>query len=297
MWHPAKRMRRKHHEARAVRQVLAPAKLNLSLHITGKRADGYHQLQSLVTFADYGDLITLTPATKPSLTLDGPFAQGLSTTDNIALKALLSICDALHIPPHFHIQLTKNIPHGAGLGGGSADAAAIVSMILAHTQKTLPADILLELLLNLGSDVPVCFQGQACWMEGRGEIITPLQSLPSFHAVLICPHIICSTKDLFARITPPYTAPQTKPLALTLDDIAKLQNDFVAPAFKLFPALQVIYDELSHTQGLSLARMSGSGSSLFGLYADETAAQKAETTLQKALPSCFIKAICLKGAV
>ncbi len=278
-------------------QAVAPAKINLSLHITGKRADGYHTLQSIVTFSDFGDEITLSPSKLgPAITLEGPFSSGLSSSDNLALKALHLICAALKINPQFHIHLVKKIPYGAGLGGGSADAACIIKLVLKYTKMELPAQQLNDLLLSLGADVPICYYGKTAFMQGIGEQISALK-MPEFFAVLACPPIHCVTKDLFRQIYPPYTQTMPCPSAVSLEALTELNNDFTVPAIALHPELALVQKALEKTEHVKLIRLSGSGACWFGLYARKPEALRAAQTLSNAEKSWFIQPVCLNASL
>jgi 4-diphosphocytidyl-2-C-methyl-D-erythritol kinase len=183
-------------------RVAAPAKINLFLHVTRKRPDGYHDLQSLVAFADVGDVVTLERGPALSFAIDGPFAQGLEAeADNLVLRAARTLAERRPALAGARIRLTKNLPVASGIGGGSADAAAALRGLLALYGESLPKDELLALAASLGSDIPVCVASQTAWMEGRGEIVTPLPSLPPAHIVLVNPGISVATADVFRRLT------------------------------------------------------------------------------------------------
>lgn len=241
----------------------APAKINLTLHVTGRRADGYHLLDSLVVFAGVGDEVRLTPGPL-SLQIDGPFAAGLPVQDdNLCLRA------ARFAGGEAAIRLTKNLPVASGIGGGSADAAAVLRGFEASADRTE----------KLGADVPVCMAGVPVRMRGVGEILDPVPTLPDFHMVLVNPGQGLSTPEVFRVLTrrdndpmPPITGwPDLDGLVAYL---TACRNDLEAPAISLLP---VIGDCLSALRdaGAMLARMSGSGATCFGIFPDAASAEAA----------------------
>ncbi len=181
----------------------APAKLNLALHVTGKRQDGYHLLDSAVMFAaDAGDRLALKPAETTSLAVDGPFSQGLECdTRNLVLQAHAAL--ARRFPGQVQacsFTLTKNLPVASGIGGGSADAAAALRGIMRMNSLVLGEDDLSALALTLGADVPVCLSSVACRMRGIGEVIDAWHGPPQFHAVLVNPLVGVSTAAVFRSL-------------------------------------------------------------------------------------------------
>ncbi|MDO5647693.1 4-(cytidine 5'-diphospho)-2-C-methyl-D-erythritol kinase [Paracoccus sp. (in: a-proteobacteria)] len=248
----------------------APAKLNLALHVTGRRDDGYHLLDSLVCFAGVGDVVTLTPG-GPSLTIDGPFAAGLSTTDNLCLRAADLAGGAAQI------ALTKNLPVASGIGGGSADAAAVLRGLaqMGHPLPRAPE--------RLGADVPVCLAGRPARMQGIGEHITPLPPLPALHLVLVNPGIALSTPQVFSALTcrdnPPLPPiPIFADLNALIHWLRATRNDLEPPARQIAPVIGDVLDALT-AQGAAFARMSGSGATCFGLFDRADHAERAATAL------------------
>ena len=241
----------------------APAKLNLALHVTGQRADGYHLLDSLVVFAAAGDQLRLEPGPL-SLGIDGPFAAGLSSDENLCLDAArLAGMEA-------RITLTKNLPVASGLGGGSADAAAVLRG-LARMGAPLPAAP-----EGLGADVPVCLAGRPARMRGVGEQISPLPELPDLHLVLINPRQPVSTPEVFRGLArkdnPPLPdLPARFDLTGLIGYLALCRNDLEEPAMALCPAIAKVLRALAD-EGALLARMSGSGASCFGIFDSARAA-------------------------
>lgn len=241
----------------------APAKLNLALHVTGRRTDGLHLLDSLVCFAAVGDLVELTPGPL-SLTIDGPFAAGLSAEeDNLCLRA------ARLAGGQAALRLTKRLPIASGIGGGSADAAAVLRG-LARMGYPLPAET-----QRLGADVPVCVASVPARMQGIGEKITPLPVLPPLHLVLVNPGVAVSTPQVFAamdrRDNPPLPdIPTFAGAAALIDWLRGTRNDLERPACQIAPVIDQMLAALAG-QGAGFARMSGSGATCFGVF--ETAGQ------------------------
>lgn len=264
----------------------APAKINLHLHLTGRRDDGYHLLDSLVVFAPFGDRLRVRPARTLSLAIDGPFAGALAGEDpdsNLVLRAARSLAAASGIGTGAALALGKNLPVASGIGGGSSDAAAALRA-LARLWRIDPrlAD---RLALDLGADVPVCLRARPTRMQGIGEILTEAPPLPPLHLVLVNPGVPVSTGAVFraareAGFRPPAVLPpgweDATALAATL---AGLSNDLEAPAIALAPAIAAVLEALRATPGCLLARMSGSGATCFGLYATAPEAHAAAAAL------------------
>jgi 4-diphosphocytidyl-2-C-methyl-D-erythritol kinase len=248
--------------------VLARAKVNLCLHVTGKRADGYHLLDSLVVFADLGDKITVTPAPDLNLVITGPQAAQLPVQpDNLVLRAARLLSG-----PGAHITLEKHLPVASGIGGGSADAAAALHALCALWQIPLPQP---HLVLGLGADVPVCLAGIGTRMQGVGEQLHKLdQTLPQAWLVLVNPGVAVSTPAVFKGMAKHTHAPmpQTLPRMPLLGDLVAFlkdqRNDLEAPAMAIAPQIGHAKQALLAQQGCLIARMSGSGATCFGLFAD-----------------------------
>ena len=266
-------------------EVLARAKVNLALHVTGRRADGYHLLDSVVAFAATGDRITVADAPDLSLTITGPFGPGLSTTDNLVLKA----ARALHPARGAAITLEKNLPLASGIGGGSADAAATLLALSRLWSLPLPPP---DAVLALGADVPVCLLGQPARMQGIGEALSPL-TLPPAGLLLVNPGVAVPTADVFRALAQRDNPPLPPMPALT--DAARLatwlatcRNDLEPPARQIAPAIDETLQALAATPGCLLARMSGSGATCFALYPDAPSAQTAAQALRAAHPGWWI---------
>jgi 4-diphosphocytidyl-2-C-methyl-D-erythritol kinase len=267
----------------------APAKINLCLHVTGRRSDGYHLLDSLVVFADIGDRIEVAAGSGLSLRLTGPEAKGLTAdADNLVLRAarLMGVADAA-------ILLDKQLPVASGIGGGSADAAATLRALSRLTGRALPPE---EVVLQLGADVPVCLAGQPARMSGIGETLAPLPPLPTLWVVLANPRHPVPTPQVFAalvsRDNPPLpdlrSEAQPTAQSFTAWLAAQTRNDLVPPALTLVPALEQVQTALAATTGCLLARMSGSGGTHFGLFAERDEAQDAARLLGKSHPDWWI---------
>lgn len=251
----------------------APAKVNLALHVTGRRRDGYHLLDSLVCFTDIGDEIVLSPGPL-SLTIDGPFKDGLETgNDNLCLKA------ARLAGGQARLRLTKNLPVASGIGGGSSDAAAVLRG-LARMGCPLPDNP-----ERLGADVPVCLASKPARMQGIGEQLTLLPPLPQLHLVLVNPGLSLSTPQVFAALREHQNAPLAPipdfPDSATLIKwLRHTRNDLEAPACRIAPVIGEVMAALRGT-GAGFARMSGSGATCFGIYDEPKAAEQAAGLLRK----------------
>lgn len=257
-------------------RLLAPAKVNLALHVTGRREDGYHLLDSVVVFADHGDTITLAPSVDLSLTVTGPRAAGVpADRRNLIWQA------AELFPPGqgAAITLDKHLPHAGGIGGGSSDAAATLRGLAEFWGQPLPDD---AAVLSLGADVPVCLFGKPARMSGIGEVIAPLPPLPSMWIVLVNPGVEVPTGAVFKALEradnpplPDMPASGWPDAAALADWLCRTRNDLEPPARAQVPEIGQVIDHLNARPGCLLARMSGSGGTCFGLFAAERAARDA----------------------
>ncbi|MCC5993069.1 MAG: 4-(cytidine 5'-diphospho)-2-C-methyl-D-erythritol kinase [Rhodobacteraceae bacterium] len=272
----------------------APAKINLTLHVTGQRADGYHLLDSLVVFTQAGDIVSTQPGS--GLVIDGPEAGELSPgADNLVTRAA-----RLMGAGGQGLRLVKTLPVASGIGGGSADAAATLRLLARATGAKLPP---LKHLLALGADVPVCLASHPARMQGIGDALSPLPALPRFWLVLVNPRAALSTPDVFRalaqRANPPMPArlPDWPDAGALFDWLAQCRNDLEAPARALAPVIGDVLDTLAAAAGCALARMSGSGATCFGLFAQEAAAQIAAAQIARAHPGWWVQATGLhKGS-
>ena len=263
----------------------APAKLNLCLHVVGRRADGYHLLDSIVVFAGVGDLVTAAPTQGLSLALTGPESGGLAAeADNLVLRAAraMGVADA-------GLTLWKALPIASGIGGGSADAAATLRALSRLTHHPLPTS---EAVLALGADVPVCLAGRPVRMQGVGEILSALPQLPALWVVLVNPRVPVPTPQVFAELAHrhnlavPDLPHEGWPDACSFGHwlAQKTRNDLVAPALTVAPVLAEVQAALDAAPGCLLARMSGSGGTHFGLFATRGTAIAAERGIRTGRP-------------
>jgi 4-diphosphocytidyl-2-C-methyl-D-erythritol kinase len=268
---------------------LAPAKVNLALHVTGRRPDGYHLLDSLVVFPRLGDRLEAVPAGELSLAIGGPFGAGLAAEpDNLVLRA------ARLIRPSGEgaaLRLVKALPVASGIGGGSADAAATLRLLARLWRAPLPSP---AAVLGLGADVPVCLAGRACRMAGIGERLTPLD-LPPFWIVLANPGVPLATGAVFAGLAGASGPPLPDPpgpgdLDALAAWLARQRNDLEPPAVSAAPAVAEAIAALAAQPGCRLARMSGSGATCFGLFAAEPPARAAAAALARARPAWWVAA-------
>jgi len=262
-------------------EAFAPAKINLTLHVTGRRGDGYHLLDSLVAFADIGDRLTLTPGDSLSMEVTGSHTNGVpADSRNLVWSAVAGVGWS------GHIVLEKLLPNGAGLGGGSSDAAAAL--------RAVGRDIPRDLPLKLGADVPVCLAGQAARMQGIGEAITPVR-LPPLPALLVNPGVAVPTGPVFGALAQrdnppmPQALPEFKDTADCAAWLRTQRNDLEAPAMAVAGDIGRVLDELSGTGDALLARMSGSGSTCFALYPTIKAAHMAAYDIEAANPNWWCR--------
>jgi 4-diphosphocytidyl-2-C-methyl-D-erythritol kinase len=276
--------------------MLARAKVNLYLHITGRRADGYHLLDSLIVFADTGDEISLAPADKLSLTIDGPFADGLGAgPDNLVLRAAQALQDVTGQRSGAAIRLTKNLPVASGIGGGSADAAATLSSLCGVWNVAPGRAALHAIAAKLGADVPVCLDGAASFVGGIGEELAPARGLPAAWLLLANPKVATPTPAVFKARQGPFSkaARWSEPPRDFADFAARLRssaNDLTEAAISVTPAIRDVLVALAALRGCVLARLSGSGATCFGLFADGAAARAAEGHLRSARPDWWVTA-------
>ncbi|MFQ6551288.1 4-(cytidine 5'-diphospho)-2-C-methyl-D-erythritol kinase [Aestuariibius insulae] len=276
-------------------RVFAPAKINLALHVTGQREDGYHLLDSLVAFAGIGDLLTVDLSGPSGLEVTGPRAEGVPTdARNLILQTLTAIWPGVEA----RITLDKHLPAMAGIGGGSADAAALYRAMAALTDAPpKPSQADLAKLLGIGADIPACIASAPTRMRGIGEDLTPLQDIPPLPILLVNPGVTIPTPAVFAALETKQNPPlDSLPTGELLLDWLKTQcNDLEAPAILRQPIIEQTLTEIFETQGCQLARMSGSGATCFGLYASEGEAQAAANTLSETHPDWWIAPTRLDG--
>tara|TARA_R110000868_G_scaffold91679_3_gene254049 strand:+ start:2046 stop:2915 length:870 start_codon:yes stop_codon:yes gene_type:complete len=277
----------------------APAKINLSLVVRGRRGDGYHELNSLVAFADCGDMLSAEPADDLCLDVTGPFAKGLGTDDtNLVLQAISRFDDYLGVKTKAHVTLEKNLPVASGIGGGSADAAATLRLLCRLHGREVEPHALATLGLCLGADVPVCLDTKPALMWGKGELIERLEALPDFWFVLVNPRVAVSTAAVFKALNAPDlvekragpAAPQFADLIALCQWLDAHGNDMERAAMMIAPTIFDAATALAATRDCRLARMSGSGATCFGIYDDEKAARAAEAALKIVHPDWWVVA-------
>ena len=277
-------------------RVTAPAKLNLYLHVTGRRDDGYHLLDSLVVFAGACDVLSFAPADDLSLTVGGPFAGALADQDdNLVLRAARLLAERGGVAARAAIHLEKRLPVAAGLGGGSADAAAALVGLTALWELSPDAGELAAMALALGADVPACLAGQAAFVGGIGESLEPPPALPETHVALVNPGVGLATAAVFEAREGPYSGAarfhEAPADAIALAGLlARRGNDLEDPARRLCPAVATALEALGAEPGCLLARMSGSGATCFGLFADGGAAAAAVSHIAAERPDWWVAA-------
>lgn len=272
-------------------ESFAPAKINLTLHVTGQREDGYHLLDSLVMFADIGDRIKLKAADTLKLAVSGPMADGVPVDGSNIVARAASLIDV-----QAEIRLEKNLPSAAGLGGGSSDAAATLSALSQLSGKPVPEDV-----ISLGADVPVCLTRQAARMRGIGDVVEPAPALPTLHAVLVNPNLPVLTNEVFKRLrhnknSPmPDNLPDAPSAEMLISWLRDMRNDLEEPAVEAEPVIAHVFETLQVTPGCLLTRMSGSGGTCFGLYGDAETAGSAAGRLHEEFPGWWVSATRLNA--
>ena len=258
----------------------APAKVNLYLHIVGRRADGLHLLESLVAFAEAADMLYAEPADRLSLEVSGPFAGALAgEADNLVLRAARALAPGRGA----RLALKKNLPVAAGLGGGSADAAAALRLL--SRLWGVEAD-LAALAAGLGADVPVCLAGETAGVAGIGERLTPLPGWPAPPLLLANPGVVLPTPAVFGARRGPFR--QSRPWPETMADLAGCANDLAEAANSLAPEIAGVLDALAALDGALFARMSGSGATCFAAFADKAARDRAREALRESRPDWWV---------
>ncbi len=282
-------------------RVAAPAKVNLYLHVVGRRDDGYHLLDSLVAFAGIGDTVEVRRKQGFSLALEGPFAAGVPAgDDNLVLRAARALADAAGADLGAEIRLVKRLPPASGIGGGSADAAAALRALACLWNARIEERTLAALALRLGADVPVCLAGRAAFMGGIGDELAPAPALPAASIVLANPGMPVATPEVFRRRAGAFSQParfsETPRDAADLARLLKARgNDLEAPARAICPAIGDVLEALERQPGALMARMSGSGATCFALFAEAGAATEAASALGRAHPGWWVEAGSLES--
>ena len=286
----------------------APAKVNLSLRVVGRRADGYHELDSLVAFASVGDELSLSPGEPGGVQISGPFGAGLSTEpDNLVLKAERMLREEIADLRSGSFHLVKRLPVASGIGGGSADAAAALRLLARLNDLPLSHPALLAAAGRIGADVPVCVEARPRVMRGIGERLGPALRLPRLFALLVNPGVAVETAPVFRALglqsgqghaggVGPFQAEEPSPVtsASLIAALAASGNDLEAPARAIAPAIGEVLSALSALPGCRLARMSGSGATCFALFDDCCASAAAGKLLAKQQPDWWVKPTVLR---
>jgi 4-diphosphocytidyl-2-C-methyl-D-erythritol kinase len=279
----------------------APAKINLTLRVLGRRADGYHDIESLVAFAGVGDALTFSPGGVLALSVGGPTAAAAgNVADNLVLKAAHALAERVEGLKLGRFALSKRLPVAAGLGGGSADAAAALRLLARANGLASDDPRLMQAARATGADVPVCLDPRPRRMRGIGDVLSDPLDLPRLFALLVNPGVAVATAGVFAAVDAPpagQTAPAPPPrgAAALLAEIAGGRNDLEAPAIELEPAIANVLAVLRKLPGCRLARMSGSGATCFGLFDLSRAASAAARTLRVGYPAWWVRATVLGG--
>ncbi len=265
--------------------VEAAAKINLYLHVVGRRANGYHELDSLIAFTDVFDTLTLEPADGLSLEIAGTFAPRLpASEDNLVLRAARALGEAAGVEPLARITLHKELPVAAGLGSGSADAAAALRGLARLWSVDTATVDLKDVGLGLGTDIPACLVSDTVHVGGVGEILQPGPELPDAGIVLVNPGVTLATPSVFQARRGGFSPemPMMKPPRSFTDFVEELEdrsNDLTEPALRLAPVIREVLAALEDAPGCRLARLSGSGATCFGLFDNPAAASEAAATL------------------
>jgi len=284
------------------------AKVNLSLRVVGRRADGYHDLESVVAFADCADRLTLEPGGELRLVTTGPLAAACGEmSDNLVFKAAKLLAEAVPNLKLGAFALEKVLPVAAGIGGGSADAAAALRLLARLNNLSLDDPRLHEVALATGADVPVCLFSRACDMTGVGEQLLPL-ALPSMPCVMVNPRVPVATKDVFKELglrngellvgaadvlEAPAWPEEGGSISDWVEVLETVANDLEAPALRIEPVIGDVLEALRESAGVKLARMSGSGATCFALFATGESARPAAERVSKARPEWWVAAATL----
>jgi 4-diphosphocytidyl-2-C-methyl-D-erythritol kinase len=281
------------------------AKVNLSLRVVGRRVDGYHDLESVVAFADCADRLTLVPGGELSLACIGPLAAACGElTDNLVLKAATRLAARVPNLTLGRFTLDKVLPVAAGIGGGSADAAAALRLLAKANGLALDDARLAEVALETGADVPVCLVSRACDMAGVGETLLPLD-LPELPCVMVNPNVAVATRDVFAAlglrngellvgvtdvIESPAWPEKGASIADWIEALSLVPNDLEAPALRIQGVIGEVLGALRNSDGALLARMSGSGATCFALFSNAASAAAAATKISAGHPAWWVHA-------
>ncbi|WP_458757308.1 4-(cytidine 5'-diphospho)-2-C-methyl-D-erythritol kinase [Afipia sp. TerB] len=283
----------------------ARAKVNLTLRVLARRPDGYHDLDSVVAFADCADTLTFTPGDDLGLTTTGPGADACGgTDDNLVIRAARALTERIPGLTLGHFSLDKHLPVAAGIGGGSADAAAALRLLATANGIEPDDERLIEAARVTGADIPVCLASRACSMQGVGDELATLD-LPELPCVMVNPRIAVATKDVFAglglkkgqfragisEVLEAVTWPKTgAPIEVWLNFLKGGVNDLEPPALRVEPVIGNVLSALRETDGVRLARMSGSGATCFAIYDSKNAATAAGQAIARTQPGWWVHA-------
>lgn len=274
---------------------LCPAKINLFLKVVGKRADGFHELESLFAFTDLFDELSVEVSDNFSLEISGEFARFVDQRNNLFVKILDFFSREFDVPKNLKIKIVKNIPVGSGLGGGSSNAAYFIKALNEIFSLNLDKKSLQEISLKFGSDIAFFFEDNASIVTGRGEVIENFSEFSPIMALLIHPKIGLSTKVVFQKLAGNFSQKitESKLRKMSIEDLLSLPNDLEQPAIATLSVIEEIIDQLKES-GANFAKMSGSGSACFGVFFDEEKLAQAEAKCAKKFPNFFRKKITIK---
>jgi 4-diphosphocytidyl-2-C-methyl-D-erythritol kinase len=269
----------------------APAKINLALHVRRRRTDGYHEIETLFAFLRDGDVVRARDADAPGFTVIGPFADGLASGDNLVVRARDAFAAKVHAIPPLAIELNKRLPVASGIGGGSADAGAMLRILARMTDTPLDDPRLVNCAETLGADVPACLIGRSAIGRGKGEELEILDGLTGTPVLMVNPGIPVSTAAVFAA----WDGVDRGPLGegALLDRALAGRNDLQRAAEVIAPAIASVLEMLVNSPGVWLARMSGSGATCFALFENDAARAGAATVIRASHPSYW----CLESAL
>ena len=282
------------------------AKVNLTLRVVGRRTDGYHDIESVVAFADCADHLTLTPGSELDLRTSGPLAEACgATSDNLVIKAAHLLRERVPDLKVGSFMLEKVLPVAAGIGGGSADAAAALRLLAQLNGLAFDDPRIIEVAQLTGADVPVCVASRACVMTGVGENLQPL-NLPKMPSVMVNPCVPVATKDVFRALglrngqllvgaTDVLLQDRSWPepdasVAEWIEAFVEVGNDLEAPALRIQPVIDEVLSALRDAKGAKLARMSGSGATCFAIFADDADARAAAEKIRRDHPVWWVHA-------
>jgi 4-diphosphocytidyl-2-C-methyl-D-erythritol kinase len=286
----------------SARAERALAKVNLTLRVVGRRSDGYHDLESLVVFASVGDALTLAAGPRLLLTVRGPTAGSSGAlADNLVLRAANALAERVRGLKYGRFVLSKQLPVAAGLGGGSADAAAALRLLARRNHLALDDGRLCEAAQLTGADVPVCLDPRPRLMSGIGNLLSPPLELPRLAAVLVNPRVAVPTKGVFEKLAAPRVVRAAKvsddhpptDRASLIEYLTDRGNDLERPAVALQPVVAEVLEALRQLSGCRLARMSGSGATCFALFDNAKVAAAAARALRGSKPGWWVRSVML----